>query len=119
MAEIKNEIVTNVIARCENADEVVVAVGTLVTAKVVSMNDVIKTMYNQYAEVRSSYDKAMSSHDEEMSYYDNEITALNEENDELRTKITELKNDLEKAKAEMIWGDDIPVKLKELLKELL
>ena len=54
-----------------------------------------------------------------MSYYDNEIAALNEENAELRTKITELKNDLEKAKAEMIWGDDIPVKLKELLKELL
>ena len=119
MAEIKNEIVTNVIARCENADEVTGAIGALVTAGVVSMNDVIKTMYNQYAEVRSSYDKATSSHDEEMSYYDNEIAALNEENDELRTKITELKNELEKAKAEMMWGDDIPVKLKELLKELL
>ena len=119
MAEIKNEIITNVIARCENADEVVGAVGALVTAKVVSMNDVIKTMYNQYAEAKSSYDETTSSHDEEISYYDNEIAALNEENDELRTKITELKNELEKAKAEMIWGDDIPVKLKELLKELL
>ena len=119
MAEIKNEIVTNVIAHCENADEVSGAVGALVTAGVVSMTDVIKTMYNQYAEVRSSYDKATYSHNEEISYYDNEITALNEENDELRTKITELKNDLEKAKAEMIWGDDIPVKFKELLKELL
>ena len=119
MAEIKNEIITNVITRCENADEVVGAIGALVTTGLVSINDVIKTMYNQYAEVRSSYDKATSSHDEEMSYYDNEIAALNEENAELRTKITELKNELEKAKAEMIWGDDIPVKLKELLKELL
>ena len=119
MAEIKNEIVTNVIARCENANEVVVAIGALITAGVVSMNDVIKTMYNQYTEVKSSYDKATSSHDEEISYYDNEIAALNEDNDELRTKITELKNELEKAKVEMIWGDDIPVKLKELLKELL
>ena len=44
---------------------------------------------------------------------------LNEENAELRTKITELKNDLEKAKAETIWGDDNPAKLIELLKELL
>ena len=119
MAEIKNEIVTNVIARCENADEVTGAIGALITAGVVSMNDVIKTMYNQYTEVKSSYDKATSSHDEEISYYDNEIAALNEDNDELRTKITELKNELEKAKVEMIWGDDIPVKLKELLKELL
>ena len=119
MAEIKNEIVLNVLMHCENADEATGAIGALVTTGLVSMNDVIKTMYNQYAEARSSYDKAMSSHDEEMSYYDNEITALNEENDELRTKITELKNDLEKAKAEMIWGDDIPVKFKELLKELL
>ena len=119
MAEIKNEIVTNVLMRCENADEATGAIGALVSTGVVSMNDVIKTMYNQYAEVRSFYDKATSSHDEEMSYYDNEIAALNEENDELRTKITELKNELEKAKAEMIWGDDIPVKLKELLKELL
>ena len=119
MAEIKNEIVLNVLMHCENADEVTGAIGALVTTGLVSMNDVIKTMYNQYAEVRSSYDKATSSYEDEMSYYDDEIAALNEENDELRTKITELKNELEKAKAEMIWGDDIPVKLKELLKELL
>lgn len=119
MAEIKNEIVTNVIASCKNADEVVVAIGALITAKVVSMNDVIKTMYNQYAEVKSSYDEATSSYEDEISFYDNENAALNEENAELRTKITELKNELEKAKAEMIWGDDIPVKFKELLKELL
>lgn len=119
MAEIKNEIVTNVISRCENADEVVGAIGALITAKVVSMNDVIKTMYNQYAEVKSSYDETTSSYEDEISFYDNENAALNEENAELRTKITELKNDLEKAKAEMIWGDDIPVKFKELLKELL
>ena len=119
MAEIKNEIVTNVIVHCGNADEVAGAIGALVTAGVVSMNDVIKTMYNRYAEAKSSYDEATSSYDDEMSYYDNEIAALNEENAELRTKITELKNELEKAKAEMIWGDDIPVKLKELLKELL
>ena len=119
MAEIKNEIVLNVLMHCENADEATGAIGALVTTGLVSMNDVIKTMYNQYAEVRSSYDKATSSYDDEMSYYDNEISALNEENAELRTKITELKNDLEKAKAEMIWGDDIPVKFKELLKELL
>ena len=119
MAEIKNEIVTNVIARCVNANEVASAIGALVTAGVISMNDVIKTMYNQYAEARSSYDEATSSYEDEMSYYDDEIAELNEENAELRTKITELKNDLEKAKAEMIWGDDIPVKLKELLKELL
>ena len=119
MAEIKNEIVLNVLMRCENADEATGAIGALVTAEVVSMNDVIKTMYNQYAEAKSSYDEATYSHDEEISYYDNEIAALNEENDELRTKITELKNELEKAKAEMIWGDDIPVKFKELLKELL
>ena len=119
MAEIKNEIVTNVIAHCENADEVTGAISALITAGIVSMNDVIKTMYNQYVEARSSYDKAMSSHDEEISFYDNENAALNEENAELRTKITELKNELEKVKAEMIWGDGIPVKLKELLKELL
>ena len=112
MAENKNEIVFNVLMHCENADEVTGAIGALVTTGLVSMNDVIKTMYNQYAEARSSYE-------DEMSYYDDEIAALNEENDELRTKITELKNELEKAKAEMIWGDDIPVKLKELLKELL
>lgn len=119
MAEIKNEIVTNVIARCENADEVVGAIGALITAKVVSTNDVIKTMYNQYIEAKSSYDKATYSHDEEISYYDNEIAALNEENAELRTKITELKNELEEIRIEMIWNDDTPVKLKELLKKLL
>ena len=119
MAEIKNEIITNVIARCENADEVVVAIGALVTAKVVSMNDVIKTMYNQYAEARSSYYEATSSYEDEMSYYDDEIAALNEDNDELAAKIVELENELEKAKAEMMWGDDIPAKLVELLKELL
>ena len=95
MAEIKNEIITNVIARCENADEVVVAIGALVTAGVVSMNDVIKTMYNQYVEVRSSYDKATSSYEDEMSYYDDEIAALNEDNDELAAKIVELENELE------------------------
>lgn len=119
MAEIKNEIVTNVIARCVNANEVASAIGALVTAGVISMNDVIKTMYNQYIEEKSCYDRTISSYDDEISYYDNEIAALNEENAELRTKITELKNELEKAKAEMIWGDDIPVKFKELLKELL
>lgn len=119
MAEIKNEIITNVIARCENADEVVGAVGALVTAGIISMNDAIKTMYNQYAEVKSSYDEATYSHDEEISFYDNENVALSEENAELRTKIMELKDELKKAKAEMIWGDDIPVKFKELLKELL
>ena len=119
MAKTRNGIVLNVISRCENADEVVGAIGALITTGLVSMNDVIKTMYNRYAEAKSSYDEATSSYDDEMSYYDNEIAALNEENAELRTKITELKNDLEKAKAEMIWGDDIPVKLKELLKELL
>lgn len=119
MAEIKNEIVLNVLMRCENADEATGAIGALVTAGVVSMNDAIKTIYNQYAEARSSYDKATSSYEDEISFYDNENAALNEENAELRTKITELKNELEKAKAEMIWGDDIPVKFKELLKELL
>lgn len=119
MAEIKNEIITNVIARCENADEVVVAIGALVTAGVVSMNDVIKTMYNQYVEARSSYDKATSSYEDEMSYYDDEIAALNEDNDELAAKIVELENELEKAKAEMIWGNDTSAKLMELLKELL
>ena len=119
MAEIKNEIVLNVLMHCENADEATGAIGALVTTGLVSMNDVIKTMYNQYIEEKSCYDRTISSYDDEISYYDNEIAALNEENAELRTKITELKNDLEKAKAEMIWGDDIPVKLKELLKELL
>lgn len=119
MAEIKNEIVLNVITRCENADEVVGAIGALVTAEVVSMNDVIKTMYNQYAEVRSSYDEVISSYHNEMAYYDDEIAALNEDNDELAAKIVELENELEKAKAEMIWGDDTSAKLVELLKELL
>lgn len=119
MAEIKNEIVLNVLMHCENADEVVGAIGALVTAGLVSMNDVIKTMYNQYAEAKSSYDEAKSSYEDEMSYYDDEIAALNEENDELMTKIAELKNELEKAKAEMIWGNDTPTKLVELLKELL
>ena len=119
MAEIKNEIVTNVIAHCGNADEVAGAIGALVTAGVVSMNDVIKTMYNQYAEARSSYDEATSSYEDEMSYYDDEIAELNEENAELAAKVEELKNELEKAKAEMMWGDDNPAKLVELLKELL
>lgn len=119
MAEIKNEIVLNVLMHCENADEVTGAIGALVTAGVVSMNDVIKTMYNQYAEVRSSYDEVISSYHNEMAYYDDEIAALNEENAELVDKVVELKNELEKAKAEMMWGDDIPAKLKELLKELL
>ena len=119
MAEIKNEIVLNVITRCENADEVAGAIGALVTAEVVSMNDVIKTMYNQYAEVRSSYDEVISSYHNEMAYYDDEIAALNEENAELVDKVAELKNELEKAKAEMVWGDDTPAKLAELLKELL
>ena len=41
MAEIKNEIVLNVIARCENADEVVGAIGALVTANLVSMLSLI------------------------------------------------------------------------------
>ena len=112
MAEIKNEIVLNVITYCENADEVVGAIGALVTTGLVSMNDAIKTMYNQYAEVRSCYDAARS-------YGDEEIAALNEENAELVEKVVELKNELEKAKAEMMWGDDTPAKLVELLKELL
>lgn len=112
MAEIKNEIILNVITCCENADEVVGAIGALITTGLVSMNDVIKTMYNQYVEVRSSYD-------DEMSYYDDEIAELNEENAELAAKVVELKNELEKAKAEIMWGDDTPAKLMELLKELL
>lgn len=87
MAEIKNEIVTNVIDHCENSDEVVRAIGALITAKVVSMNDVIKTMYNQYDEAKSYYDAARS-------YYDDEIAALNEENAELVEKIVELENEL-------------------------
>ena len=105
MAEIKNEIVTNVIARCENADEVTGAIGALVTAGVVSMNDVIKTMYNQYAE--------------EVSSRNDEYEEWVGENIELTLKIAELENKLEEIRVEMIWNDDIPVKLKELLKELL
>ena len=105
MAEIKNEIVTNVIARCENADEVTGAIGALVTAGVVSMSDVIKTMYNQYTE--------------EVSSRNDEYEELVGENIELTLKIAELENKLEEIRVEMIWNDDIPVKLKELLKELL
>ena len=105
MAEIKNEIVTNVIARCENADEVTGAIGALVTAGVVSMNDVIKTMYNQYAE--------------EVSSRNDEYEELVGENIELTLKIAELENKLEEIRVEMIWNDDIPVKLKKLLEELL
>ena len=119
MAEIKNEIVLNVLMHCENADEATGAIGALVTAGLVSMNDVIKTMYNQYAEARSSYDEAKSSYEDEMSYYDDEIAELNEENAELAAKVAELKNELEKTKAEMVWGNDTPAKLMELLKELL
>ena len=105
MAEIKNEIVTNVIARCENADEVTGAIGALVTAGVVSMSDVIKIMYNQYTE--------------EVSSRNDEYEELVGENIELTLKIAELENKLEEIRVEMIWNDDIPVKLKELLKELL
>lgn len=119
MAEINNEIVLNVLMHCENADEVTGAIGALVTAGLVSMNDVIKTMYNQYVELRSSYDEVTSSYHHEMYYYVDEIAALNEENDELVGKVAELKNELEKAKAEMMWGDDTSAKLAELLKELL
>ena len=119
MAEIKNEIVLNVLMHCENADEATGAIGALVTTGLVSMNDVIKTMYNQYAEVRSSYDEVISSYNNGMAYYDAEIAALHEENAELVDKVVELKNELEKAKAEMVWGDDTPAKLVELLKELL
>ena len=119
MAENRNEMVVNVITRCENEDEVVGAIGALITTGLVSMNDVIKTMYNQYAEARSAYDEATSSYDDEMSYYDDEIAALNEENDELRTKITELKNKFEEIRIEMIWNDDMPVKLKEFIEKFL
>ena len=105
MAEIKNEIVTNVLMRCENADEVVGAIGALITAEVVSINDVIKTMYNQYAE--------------EVSSRNDEYEELVGENIELTLKIAELENKLEEIRVEMIWNDDTPVKLKELLKELL
>ena len=105
MAEIKNEIVTNVLARCENADEATGAIGALVTAGLVSMNDVIKAMYNQYAE--------------EVSSRNDEYEELVGENIELALKIAELENKLEEIRVEMIWNDDTPVKLKELLKELL
>ena len=105
MAEIKNEIVTNVLARCENADEATGAIGALVTAGLVSMNDVIKAMYNQYAE--------------EVSSRNDEYEELVGENIELTLKIAELENKLEEIRVEMIWNDDTPVKLKELLKELL
>ena len=105
MAEIKNEIVLNVLMRCENADEATGAIGALVTAGVVSMNNVIKTMYNQYAE--------------EVSSRNDEYEELVGENIELTLKIAELENKLEEIRVEMIWNDDIPVKLKELLKELL
>ena len=112
MAETRNEIVLNVIARCENADEVVGAIGALVTTGVVSINDVIKTMYNQNIEEMASYDDVMAS-------YDDEIEALNEENAELELKVAELENKLEEIRIEMIWGDDTPAKLKALIKELL
>ena len=105
MAEIKNEIVTNVIARCENADEVTGAIGALVTAGVVSMNDVIKTMYNQYAE--------------EVSSRNDEYEELVGENIELTLKIAELENKLDEIRVEMIWNDDTPIKLKKLLEKLL
>ena len=105
MAKTKNEIVLNVISRCENADEVVGAIGALVSTGVVSMNDVIKTMYNQYAE--------------EVSSRNDEYEELVGENIELTLKIAELENKLDEIRVEMIWNDDIPVKLKELLEGLL
>ena len=105
MAEIKNEIVTNVLARCENADEATGAIGALVTTGVVSMNDVIKTMYNQYAE--------------EVSSRNDEYEELVGENIELTLKIAELENKLDEIRVEMIWNDDTPIKLKKLLEELL
>ena len=105
MAEIKNEIVTNVLARCENADKATGAIGALVTTGVVSMNDVIKTMYNQYAE--------------EVSSRNDEYEELVGENIELTLKIAELENKLEEIRIEMIWNDDIHVKLKELFEDLL
>ena len=105
MAEIKNEIVTNVLARCENADEATGAIGALVTAGLVSMNDVIKTMYNQYAE--------------EVSSRNDEYEELVGENIELTLKIAELENKLDEIRVEMIWNDDTPIKLKKLLEELL
>ena len=105
MAEIKNEIVLNVLMRCENADEATGAIGALVTAGVVSMNDVIKTMYNQYAE--------------EVSSRNDEYEELVGENIELTLKIAELENKLDEIRVEMIWNDDTPVKLKELFEGLL
>ena len=98
MAEIKNEIVTNVLARCENADEATGAIGALVTTGVVSMNDVIKTMYNQYAE---------------------EVSSRNDEYEELVGENIELENKLDEIRVEMIWNDDTPIKLKKLLEKLL
>ena len=105
MAEIKNEIVTNVLARCENADEATGAIGALVTTGVVSMNDVIKTMYNQYAE--------------EVSSRNDEYEELVGENIELTLKIAELENKLDEIRVEMIWNDDTPIKLKKLIEKLL
>ena len=105
MAEIKHEIVTNVLARCENAAEATGAIGALVTAGVVSMNDVIKTMYNQYAE--------------EVSSRNDEYEELVGENIELTLKIAELENKLDEIRVEMIWNDDTPIKLKKLLEKLL
>ena len=105
MAEIKNEIITNVLARCENADEATGAIGALVTTGVVSMNDVIKTMYNQYAE--------------EVSSRNDEYEELVGENIELTLKIAELENKLDEIRVEMIWNDDTPIKLKKLLEKLL
>ena len=105
MAEIKKEIVTNVLARCENADEATGAIGALVTAGVVSMNDVIKTMYNQYAE--------------EVSSRNDEYEELVGENIELTLKMAELENKLDEIRVEMIWNDDTPIKLKKLLEKLL
>ena len=105
MAEIKNEIVTNVLARCENADEATGAIGALVTTGVVSVNDVIKTMYNQYAE--------------EVSSRNDEYEELVGENIELTLKIAELENKLDEIRVEMIWNDDTPIKLKKLFEKLL
>ena len=105
MAEIKNEIVLNVLARCENADEATGAIGALVTTGVVSTNDVIKTMYNQYAE--------------EVSSRNDEYEELVGENIELTLKIAELENKLDEIRVEMIWNDDTPIKLKKLLEKLL
>ena len=105
MAKIKNEIVLNVLMRCENADEATGAIGALVTAGLVSMNDVIKTMYNQYAE--------------EVSSRNDEYEELVGENIELTLKIAELENKLDEIRVEMIWNDDTPIKLKKLLEELL